>query len=176
MPTFLATDRLVGFPSFSFAMFDAIEFSLLRFNGSVWRLSIVKSLLIKYFHVSLSPFLCTIQRLSVFHLLTLTSTTRIKRTNLHLHLQHIRIFFSTLCIIGLRYDDLMVEENDIAQEALRRLELSNPRAAYDRAYRLRVAQQCSLAHSLLPQEQWTKPEEVREILLFRLILIPSWIN
>ncbi|GAB5589720.1 Cytochrome b-c1 complex subunit 7 [Umbelopsis nana] len=61
--------------------------------------------------------------------------------------------------IGLRYDDLIVEENDIAQEALRRLELSNPRAAYDRAYRLRVAQQCSLSHSLLPQEQWTKPEE-----------------
>jgi ubiquinol-cytochrome c reductase subunit 7 len=62
--------------------------------------------------------------------------------------------------LGLYYDDLIVEENDIAQEALRRLTLSNPRAAYDRVYRLRVAQQLSLSHTLLPQEQWTKPEQV----------------
>ncbi|CAM0137420.1 Cytochrome b-c1 complex subunit 7, mitochondrial [Umbelopsis sp. WA50703] len=61
--------------------------------------------------------------------------------------------------MGLYYDDLIVEENDIAQEALRRLTLSNPRAAYDRVYRLRVAQQLSLSHTLLPQEQWTKPEQ-----------------
>ncbi|KAG2185282.1 hypothetical protein INT44_002072 [Umbelopsis vinacea] len=61
--------------------------------------------------------------------------------------------------IGLRYDDLVVEENDITQEALRRLTLSNPREAYDRVYRIRVAQQCSLSHSLLPKEQWTKPED-----------------
>ncbi|KAJ2964156.1 hypothetical protein NQZ79_g1021 [Umbelopsis isabellina] len=61
--------------------------------------------------------------------------------------------------IGLRYDDLIVEENDVTQEALRRLTLANPREAYDRVYRLRVAQQCSLSHTLLPEAQWTKPEE-----------------
>ncbi|KAI7878301.1 14 kDa subunit of cytochrome bd ubiquinol oxidase [Lichtheimia hyalospora FSU 10163] len=56
--------------------------------------------------------------------------------------------------IGLRYDDLISEENELVQEALRRLEIAEPREMYDRAYRIRVAQQCSLTHSLLPKEQW----------------------
>lgn len=79
---------------------------------------------------------------------------------------HFTISFSfpQLSIIaGLRYDDLIVEENDITQEALRRLELSNPREAYDRVFRLRVAQQCSLSHALLPKEQWIKPENVSNL-------------
>lgn len=62
--------------------------------------------------------------------------------------------------IGLKYDDLVSEESELVQEALRRLEIADPRAAYDRAYRIRVAQQCSLTHTLLPKEQWVKPEEV----------------
>ena len=35
-----------------------------------------------------------------------------------------------------------------------------PREAYDRAYRLRVASQCSVLHKDLPKEQWIKPSEV----------------
>ncbi|KAG0749741.1 hypothetical protein G6F57_003972 [Rhizopus arrhizus] len=61
--------------------------------------------------------------------------------------------------IGLKYDDLVAEESELVKEALRRLEIAEPRAAYDRAYRIRVAQQCSLTHQLLPKDQWVKPEE-----------------
>ncbi|RUO95421.1 cytochrome b-c1 complex subunit 7, partial [Jimgerdemannia flammicorona] len=61
--------------------------------------------------------------------------------------------------LGLRYDDLIAEENDTVKEALRRLEAQSPKEAYDRAYRLRVAQQCSLSHQELPRTEWTKPED-----------------
>lgn len=77
------------------------------------------------------------------------------------------VLYNSVQLLGLRYDDLIVEENDIAQEALRRLSLASPREAYDRAYRLRVAQQCSLSHTLLPEEQWTKPEDVCFVVLTR---------
>lgn len=63
-------------------------------------------------------------------------------------------------ILGLRYDDLVAEESELVQEALRRLEIADPRAAYDRAFRIRVAQQCSLSHQLLPKDKWVKPTEV----------------
>ncbi|CEG73495.1 Putative Cytochrome b-c1 complex subunit 7 [Rhizopus microsporus] len=66
--------------------------------------------------------------------------------------------------IGLKYDDLVSEESELVQEALRRFEIAEPRAAYDRAYRIRVAQQCSLTHTLLPKEQWVKPEEDKRYL------------
>ncbi|CDS07321.1 hypothetical protein LRAMOSA01270 [Lichtheimia ramosa] len=59
--------------------------------------------------------------------------------------------------IGLRYDDLISEENELVQEALRRLEIAEPHEMYERAYRIRVAQQCSLTHSLLPKEKWVTP-------------------
>ncbi|KAG5519134.1 hypothetical protein PMAC_002222 [Pneumocystis sp. 'macacae'] len=59
--------------------------------------------------------------------------------------------------IGLKYDDLIPEENDAMQIALKRLPKLE---GYDRAYRLRVASQCSLAHTLLPEKQWVKAEEV----------------
>ncbi|KAJ9660438.1 Cytochrome b-c1 complex subunit 7 [Neophaeococcomyces mojaviensis] len=58
--------------------------------------------------------------------------------------------------LGLRYDDLIPEENDTMQLALKRLP---PKEAYDRVFRLRRAFQCSLAHQLLPPAEWTKPEE-----------------
>ncbi|KAI9247053.1 cytochrome b-c1 complex subunit 7 [Sporodiniella umbellata] len=61
--------------------------------------------------------------------------------------------------IGLKYDDLVAEESETVKEALRRLEIAEPRAAYDRAYRIRVAQQLSLSHQLLPKEEWVKPSE-----------------
>ena len=63
-------------------------------------------------------------------------------------------------VIGLRYDDLLAEESEIVQEAIRRLEKAEPREAYDRAYRIRVAQQCSLTQSVLPKDQWVAPEAV----------------
>ncbi|KAI1327358.1 14 kDa subunit of cytochrome bd ubiquinol oxidase [Xylariaceae sp. FL0255] len=58
--------------------------------------------------------------------------------------------------LGLRSDDLIVEENEMVIQALKRLP---PQEAYDRVYRLRRAIQCSVSHKLLPKEEWTKPEE-----------------
>ncbi|KAF2155664.1 ubiquinol-cytochrome c reductase complex 14 kDa protein [Myriangium duriaei CBS 260.36] len=58
--------------------------------------------------------------------------------------------------LGLRADDLIPEESDVVQLALKRLP---PKEAYDRVYRLRRAFQCSLSHQLLPPAEQTKPEE-----------------
>ncbi|KAF2117770.1 ubiquinol-cytochrome C reductase complex 14kD subunit-domain-containing protein [Lophiotrema nucula] len=58
--------------------------------------------------------------------------------------------------LGLKIDDLTMEENEIVQLALKRLP---PKEAYDRVFRLRRAMQLSVSHQLLPKEQWTKPEE-----------------
>ncbi|KAI1380846.1 putative ubiquinol--cytochrome-c reductase [Hypoxylon crocopeplum] len=58
--------------------------------------------------------------------------------------------------LGLRSDDLIVEENENVIKALKRLP---PKEAYDRVYRLRRAFQCSTTHRLLPREEWTKQEE-----------------
>lgn len=56
-----------------------------------------------------------------------------------------------------RYDDLIEEENDVVQEALKRLPADE---MYKRSYRIRIAQQCGVTHTELPPEQWTKPEDV----------------
>ncbi|KAF3491924.1 ubiquinol-cytochrome c reductase complex protein [Arthroderma uncinatum] len=58
--------------------------------------------------------------------------------------------------LGLRFDDLIPEENDTVQLALKRLP---PKEAYDRIYRIRRAVQCSVEHQLLPEKDQTKPEE-----------------
>ncbi|PSN63883.1 14 kDa subunit of cytochrome bd ubiquinol oxidase [Corynespora cassiicola Philippines] len=58
--------------------------------------------------------------------------------------------------LGLKADDLIPEENDTVQLALKRLP---PKEAYDRVFRLRRAFQLSVAHQLLPKEEWTKPED-----------------
>ncbi|OTB09091.1 hypothetical protein M426DRAFT_316383 [Hypoxylon sp. CI-4A] len=58
--------------------------------------------------------------------------------------------------LGLRADDLIVEENEEVIKALKRLP---PQVAYDRVYRLRRAFQASATHKLLPKDQWTKAEE-----------------
>ncbi|KAL1629684.1 Cytochrome b-c1 complex subunit 7, mitochondrial [Neofusicoccum ribis] len=52
--------------------------------------------------------------------------------------------------LGLRADDLIPEESETVQLALKRLP---PKEAYDRVFRMRRAFQ------LLPKEQHTKPEE-----------------
>lgn len=59
-----------------------------------------------------------------------------------------------------RYDDLLEEENDVAQKALKRL---NNRESYERIYRIRRAVQCSYQHKLLPKDQWTTTAQVRKI-------------
>lgn len=59
-----------------------------------------------------------------------------------------------------RRDDLIEEENDIVQEALRRLSAEEQ---YRRAYRIRIAQQCGVTHTELPRDQWIKPEDVTPI-------------
>ncbi|KAL8298657.1 hypothetical protein RB597_007327 [Gaeumannomyces tritici] len=58
--------------------------------------------------------------------------------------------------MGLRADDLISEENETVQLALKRL---SPKEQYDRVYRLRRAAQLSLSHILLPKGQWTKADE-----------------
>ncbi|KAL9617769.1 MAG: hypothetical protein Q9160_007482 [Pyrenula sp. 1 TL-2023] len=58
--------------------------------------------------------------------------------------------------LGLKYDDLIPEENDAVQLALKRL---SPKESYDRVYRIRRAFQLSLSHQLLPEEEWIKEEE-----------------
>lgn len=56
-----------------------------------------------------------------------------------------------------RFDDLLEEEREPVQIAIRRL---SEQESYDRIYRIRRATQCSYQHKLLPKEDWTKPEEV----------------
>ncbi|KAL7622957.1 Cytochrome b-c1 complex subunit 7 [Parahypoxylon ruwenzoriense] len=58
--------------------------------------------------------------------------------------------------LGLRADDLIVEEDENVIKALKRL---SPKESYDRIYRIRRAFQASTIHKLLPRDQWTKPEE-----------------
>ncbi|KAI0807253.1 ubiquinol-cytochrome-c reductase complex subunit 6 [Fomes fomentarius] len=58
--------------------------------------------------------------------------------------------------IGLKYDDLLVEERPDVERALERL---TPREQYDRAFRFKRAFQCAILHDDLPKEQWIKAEE-----------------
>ncbi|RCI16016.1 hypothetical protein L249_1974 [Ophiocordyceps polyrhachis-furcata BCC 54312] len=58
--------------------------------------------------------------------------------------------------LGLKYDDLIEEEREAVQIALKRL---TPKEAYDRVFRIRRSTQLSYQHKLLPREQWTKPQE-----------------
>jgi len=60
-----------------------------------------------------------------------------------------------------RFDDLIEEENDVVQEALRRLPAKEQ---YARAYRIRIAQQCGVTHTELPRDQWVKPQDVPPLL------------
>ncbi|GAA5900679.1 ubiquinol--cytochrome-c reductase subunit 7 [Sporobolomyces salmoneus] len=57
---------------------------------------------------------------------------------------------------GLKYDDILIEENDVVQKALGRLP---EREAYDRVYRLRVASQCAIMHEELPKDKQVKASE-----------------
>ncbi|KAG8762807.1 Cytochrome b-c1 complex subunit 7 [Ceratobasidium sp. 423] len=57
--------------------------------------------------------------------------------------------------MGMRYDDLLIEERADVQRAISRLPENE---SYDRAYRQKVAIQQSLLHKNLPKDQWIKPE------------------
>jgi ubiquinol-cytochrome c reductase subunit 7 len=59
--------------------------------------------------------------------------------------------------LGLKFDDLIVEENDIVQTALRRLPAEQQ---YERVYRIATAMQLSLSHKLLPKNEQMTPENV----------------
>jgi len=58
--------------------------------------------------------------------------------------------------MGLKYDDLLTEEHDIAQKALGRM---SERDSYDRIYRLKRGHQLACIHQILPKSEWTKQEE-----------------
>ncbi|GJJ12431.1 hypothetical protein Clacol_006673 [Clathrus columnatus] len=58
--------------------------------------------------------------------------------------------------MGLKYDDLIIEEREDVQKAVSRLP---PKEAYDRIYRIRIASHCSVLHKDLPKEQWVKASD-----------------
>ncbi|KAI5478157.1 hypothetical protein MNV49_005421 [Pseudohyphozyma bogoriensis] len=57
---------------------------------------------------------------------------------------------------GLKYDDILIEENKVVQKALGRL---SERESYDRAFRHRVASQASIAHAYLPKDKWVQAKD-----------------
>ncbi|KAH3899542.1 probable Cytochrome b-c1 complex subunit 7 [Saccharomycodes ludwigii] len=58
--------------------------------------------------------------------------------------------------LGLRYNDLISEENPIVQTALKRLPTDE---SYARVYRIINAHQLELTHHLLPKDQQLKPSD-----------------
>ncbi|KAF8448045.1 cytochrome b-c1 complex subunit 7 [Boletus edulis BED1] len=58
--------------------------------------------------------------------------------------------------MGLKYDDLQMEEFPEVQRALGRL---TPREAYDRAYRMKLALHASVMHKDLPKDQWLSAKD-----------------
>ncbi|KAJ3217249.1 Conserved oligomeric Golgi complex subunit 2 [Dinochytrium kinnereticum] len=67
------------------------------------------------------------------------------------HRRHAKPLFK-----GLRFDDLIPDESEIVQEAIRRLP---PREFQDRIFRYRRALNLSMAQTTLEKPEWTKPEE-----------------
>lgn len=65
--------------------------------------------------------------------------------------------------MGLRFDDLIAEESDIVQTALKRLD---EKESYDRVYRMLTACQLSLTCQILPKDKSLKPEDVSVYIYF----------
>ncbi|CAJ0912134.1 20067_t:CDS:2 [Entrophospora sp. SA101] len=58
--------------------------------------------------------------------------------------------------LGLRYDDLLMDENETVQEALKRV----PENEFNlRTLRIRNAYQLSTNHKILPKDKWVKSED-----------------
>lgn len=55
-----------------------------------------------------------------------------------------------------RFNDLIIEENPVAQKAISRLPEDE---LYARNFRMITAHQCALSHQLLPASKAVKPEE-----------------
>lgn len=64
--------------------------------------------------------------------------------------------------LGLRYNDLLSEENPILQTALRRLPEDE---SYSRNYRIIRAHQQELTHHLLPRNEWVTAKDDMNYLL-----------
>lgn len=62
--------------------------------------------------------------------------------------------------LGLRADDLHMEENLDVENAIKRLPEEDQ---YLRIFRIKRAMDLTVKHQILPKEEWTKPEEVRNI-------------
>ncbi|CCE86929.1 Piso0_005452 [Millerozyma farinosa CBS 7064] len=58
--------------------------------------------------------------------------------------------------MGLKFNDLIMEESPILQKAIRRLPEDE---SYARNFRIITAHQCALSHHLLPPNKVVKPEE-----------------
>ncbi|KAF5209290.1 putative cytochrome b-c1 complex subunit [Clavispora lusitaniae] len=58
--------------------------------------------------------------------------------------------------MGLKFNDLIIEENPVAQKAISRLPEDE---LYARNFRMITAHQCALSHQLLPASKAVKPEE-----------------
>lgn len=58
--------------------------------------------------------------------------------------------------MGLKFNDLIVEENPIAQKAISRLPAD---VSYARNFRIITAHQLGISHQLLPASKAVKPEE-----------------
>ncbi|KAF9312782.1 Cytochrome b-c1 complex subunit 7 [Podila horticola] len=58
--------------------------------------------------------------------------------------------------LGMRYDDILREETDIIREAINRLPENE---GYERFYRMKVACQYSLSHTIATKETALKPED-----------------
>ncbi|KDQ14485.1 hypothetical protein BOTBODRAFT_32617 [Botryobasidium botryosum FD-172 SS1] len=63
--------------------------------------------------------------------------------------------------MGLKYDDLLVEERPDVQKALSRLD---KRESYDRVFRLKTAFQYSILHHDLPKDKWLKESDDKRYL------------
>lgn len=61
------------------------------------------------------------------------------------------------CALGLLKDDIIDDEHEVVQEAIRRLPEN---VQFDRMFRLKRAIQVHINRDVLPQEEWTRPENV----------------
>ena len=74
-----------------------------------------------------------------------------KQSELHFFLL-LRVY-----VLGLRKDDLLMDDHPDVVEAIKRLP---PEERDFRNFRLKRAMDLTMKHIILPEDQWTKPNEV----------------
>lgn len=72
--------------------------------------------------------------------------------------------------LGLKFDDIIHEENEVYQKALTRLSKDE---LYARNFRTLTAAQCGITHHLLPKDKWVKPEEDKSYIFDHLVEIET---